>query len=153
MTPGFPKNSSSNQKKLCIDPAFQKNLFITKRKVPTQPRIPQVNCCFFCKRKKPGPRLSKKLFFKQKNNGSSRGSGTKSFQKIHFPKKVDRAAVFQNNLFPTKREVPTRRVPLVNFCLFFLKKKDRRDPGFQKILLKKNLDRTAWDQLSKKIFF
>jgi len=44
----------------------KKNLFITKRKVPTQPRIPQVNCCFFCKRKKPGPRLSKKLFFKQK---------------------------------------------------------------------------------------
>jgi len=59
----------------------------------------------------PGPSLSKKFIFQ---------------------KKVDRAAVFQNNLFPTKREVPTRRVPLVNFCLFFLKKKDRRDPGFPK---------------------
>jgi hypothetical protein len=46
----------------------------------------------------PGPSLSKKFIFQ---------------------KKVDRAAVFQNNLFPTKREVPTQRVPLVNFCLFF----------------------------------
>jgi len=65
----------------------------------------------------PGPSLSKKFIFQ---------------------KKVDRAAVFQNNLFPTKREVPTRRVPLVNFCLFFKRKKTDATRAFQKILLKKN---------------
>jgi len=36
MTPGFPKNSSSNQKKLCIDLAFQKKSFSNKKKKTTQ---------------------------------------------------------------------------------------------------------------------
>jgi len=71
MRPGFPKNSSSKKLWILLGTSFPKKTLSNKMKGPNLAQhVPQVNCCFSCKRKKltydPGPSFSKQFFFKQK---------------------------------------------------------------------------------------
>jgi len=129
MTPAFQKILLQTKKNCASIQLSKKNLFITKRKVPTQPRIPQVNCCFFVKEKNRDRGFPKNYSSNKKIMDRAAALGPSLSKRFISQKNVDRAVVFQNNLFPTKKEVPTWHVLLVNFCL--LKKRPMR-PGLSK---------------------